>query len=234
MLPLGGKGFSIAGADITQTVAGFEYRRQSRIDGGVFTAVVSARSVEPEFPAAEAAADQKALRELAKTALEVKVPTGHAPIVAETAWGIFPANGTAVGYIKNGSTLFKHREYAAAVADFDAALALDSRNDSALDERGGSYAAEGMTNAAVAGKSRDAAFLETRGFVLLRLAQYPKAITDYDAALKIDPFRPTALHGRGICKSREGKAQQADADIRAATALSYQVADQFAHYGVEP
>jgi tetratricopeptide (TPR) repeat protein len=89
-------------------------------------------------------------------------------------------------------------------------------------------------NAAVAGQSRNVVFLETRGFLLLRLAQYDKAIADYDAALRIAPFQPMALYGRGVCERREGKAQQADADIRAATALSYRVADEFGHYGVQP
>jgi tetratricopeptide (TPR) repeat protein/transglutaminase-like putative cysteine protease len=510
-LPLDGKGFSVSGADIERTLAGTEYRRHAQIKDGVFTGVSSTRIVAPEFPAAEAATDQQALRDLSKATLDIDAPAGHTPTADEIKWGLPQSNSDADGYVRSGVMLHKRRQYDAAVADYDAALALDSRNEWALAYRGEAYvvkgdddraradetaalaidphntaalnciawldiysgdaagaisafsksiasnpkdvyarrsraltylwlgkrdealadlnqavrleplslnlywmralilkqqgrndeawkqarlaiavaptgyqpyflagtiymvlgqqakataafdraekiaptsssyleraglrlwtdlagrradiesalklnprsatalamlaevqltagqyseAVESLTNAmratreepavltlrgiayqkggqtalanedfanalkqahvpndmnnicwelathqvsldsalgdcneAVAKQPRATAFLDSRGFVRLRLAQYAKAIADYDAALRIDPLMPTALYGRGICELRAGNAGQGRADIREAEVVSYQVADQFAHYGVSP
>jgi tetratricopeptide (TPR) repeat protein len=176
-LPAGGQGFSIAGADITRTLAGFEYRRQARIEAGVFTAVASARSVQPEFPAAEAASDQKALRDLSKETLEVDSPAGHRPTDAEIAWGLPSYNSTAADFVESGSMLSGRRENDAAIADYDAALALDSRNAAALGDRGMTY---------------------------LQMGDEAHARTDFDAALAVDPHLWLALNGRGLLAFRAG------------------------------
>jgi tetratricopeptide (TPR) repeat protein len=68
----------------------------------------------------------------------------------------------------------------------------------------------------------------------MRLGRYDQAIAAYDAGLKIDPLEPDSLYGRGICELRTGKKERGSADIKAATALSFWVADEFAHYGVQP
>jgi len=170
-LPLGGKGFSLTDGDITKTLAGFEYRRKSRIDGGVLTAVASARSVQPEFPAGEAAADQKALRELAKTALNVKAPAGHVPTETEIGRGLPSSNSTAADYVRSGYLLSRMSKYDAAIADYDAALALNSSDPLALGDRGMSY---------------------------LRKGDESRARTDFDAALTTDPHEWVALNGRGL------------------------------------
>lgn len=176
-LPAGGKGFRITGDDIARTVAGIEYKRQARIDGDLFTATVSARSVQPEFPAAEAAADEKALRELLKVTLELFAPAGHVPTQAEIAWGLPSFNTDAADYVKSGSMLAGRREYDAAIADYDAALALDSRNSMALGYRGLTY---------------------------LRMGDDVRGRTDVDAALAVDPHSWVALDGRGVLALRAG------------------------------
>ncbi|HZT00837.1 MAG TPA: tetratricopeptide repeat protein [Steroidobacteraceae bacterium] len=170
-LPIGGQGFSIAGADIKQTLAGFEYLRQSRIDGGVFTGVASARSVQPEFPAAEAAADQEALRKLAKTTLDIKAPAGHVPTEAEIGWGLPSSNSTTADYVRSGYLLSKKSRYDEAIADYDAALALNSSDAVALADRGISYFWKG---------------------------DKPRARADFEAALAVDPHQWVAFNGRGL------------------------------------
>ncbi|MGH8402131.1 MAG: DUF3857 domain-containing protein, partial [Gammaproteobacteria bacterium] len=78
-LPLDGKGFTVVGSDVKQTLAGMEYQRHITIDGGVLTGTASVRSIVPEFPAKQASADKKALHNLANTDVEVHAPTGHVP-----------------------------------------------------------------------------------------------------------------------------------------------------------
>jgi Flp pilus assembly protein TadD len=89
-------------------------------------------------------------------------------------------------------------------------------------------------NAAVAKAPTDVAVLDSQGFVLMRLGRYDQAIAAYDAGLKLDPLEADSLYGRGICELRVGKKARGRSDIKAATALSFWVADEFAHYGVQP
>jgi tetratricopeptide (TPR) repeat protein len=75
--------------------------------------------------------------------------------------------------------------------------------------------------------------LDSRGFVYLRLGEFANAITDYDAALKLDPRKAHSLYGRGIAKLRLGETEQGNADINAAKAVDPKIADEFAGYGVK-
>jgi tetratricopeptide (TPR) repeat protein len=88
--------------------------------------------------------------------------------------------------------------------------------------------------AALAQRPQDSAFLDSRGFVLLRLGRYDEAIAAYDAAIKITADRGMSLYGRGVSKRRKGDLAGGDADLEAALALNRSVAATFAHYGVTP
>jgi tetratricopeptide (TPR) repeat protein/transglutaminase-like putative cysteine protease len=169
-LPADGKGFSLDGADLDRTVAGMEIHRHATIDGGTLTATLSVRSTVPEFPASEAAADQEEMRKLADTGLSLEAPKGHVPTAAEMAWGLPSSNSTADDDVKSGFMLSARREYDDAIADYDAALALDSRNAMALALRGQTY---------------------------LQMGDQSRARTDIDAALMADPHSWAALDGRG-------------------------------------
>jgi tetratricopeptide (TPR) repeat protein/transglutaminase-like putative cysteine protease len=169
-LPANGKGFSLEGADLDRTVAGTEIHRHASIDGGRLTATLSVRSTMPEFPASEEAADQEEMRKLAQTGLSLEAPKGHLPTTAEIAWGLPPSNITAVDYVKSAFMLSARRKYDDSIADYDAALALDSRNAMALALRGQTY---------------------------LQMGDQSRARTDIDAALMADPHSWAALDGRG-------------------------------------
>jgi len=66
---------------------------------------------------------------------------------------------------------------------------------------------------------RAAGTLDSRGLVELRLGAYDKAITDYDAALALEPKMAWSLYGRGLAKIRTGHATEGQADMAAASAL---------------
>jgi len=96
-----------------------------------------------------------------------------------------------------------------------------------------------LCNSAVAkgpGKGRvQAAYLDSRGFVLLRSGRFKDAIASYDQALAITPLLPNSLYGRGICELRTGATKSAADDIHAAKVLSEgTVARTFRSYGVSP
>ena len=176
-LPLDGKGFSILGADVERTLGGVEYRRQAKIADGVFTAVETTRSVEPEFPAAQAAADQQALRDLSKNYLNLVAPVGHTPTAAEIAAGLPRSNSDAADYVRSGWILWQRREVDAAIADLDAALARDAHDPWALGDR---------------------------GLISFYMGDSTRAQTDFDAALAADPHNWVALNGQGLLDARKG------------------------------
>jgi tetratricopeptide (TPR) repeat protein len=75
---------------------------------------------------------------------------------------------------------------------------------------------------------------DSRGLVLLRMAEYDKSIVDYDASLKINPKSAWSLYGRGIDKLRKRKVSEGESDIAQATAIWPQVADEFKRRGIAP
>lgn len=188
-LPLNGAGFTIAGADVDLTIAGTEFRRHASIDGGKLTATATARSIMPEFPASEAAADQEDLRKLAVSGVGLAAPAGHVPTAAEIAWGLSSSDSTADSYAKSGYTLWQHGEYDAAMADYDAALARDAHDATALGNRGISYYWNG---------------------------EQARARSDFDAALAADPHAWIALNGRGLLALSGGDEAGAIAAFTAA------------------
>jgi hypothetical protein len=58
------------------------------------------------------------------------------------------------------------------------------------------------------------------------------AISDYDAALRINPRHASSLYGRGLAKLRTGNSADGNGDIAAAKAVQSDIADEFASYGM--
>lgn len=80
----------------------------------------------------------------------------------------------------------------------------------------------------------EAAYLDSRGLVRLRLRNYAGAIADYDAALARRPTQSTSLYGRGLAKRAQCDTVGGDADLAAALKADPRVADQFADMGLRP
>ncbi|MEO8938580.1 MAG: aspartyl protease family protein [Burkholderiaceae bacterium] len=72
---------------------------------------------------------------------------------------------------------------------------------------------------AVSSNSRNASFLDTRGWIRLRLGKYRNALADFDRSIEYRPKNAWALYGRGLTKIRQGDAAQADADLADARKL---------------
>jgi tetratricopeptide (TPR) repeat protein/predicted aspartyl protease len=79
-----------------------------------------------------------------------------------------------------------------------------------------------------------AAVLDIRALVRLRLGDFDKAISDYSAALKIQPKNPWALYGRGLAKLKKNNRSEGEADMAAAVALSPGVTEAYKKLGLVP
>jgi tetratricopeptide (TPR) repeat protein len=77
-------------------------------------------------------------------------------------------------------------------------------------------------------------YLDSRGFVLLRLARYDEAIAAYDRALSISKTGAASLYGRGLAKRSKGDSHGGDLDIQSATVFDPDIAETFTRYGLAP
>lgn len=80
----------------------------------------------------------------------------------------------------------------------------------------------------------DASYLDSDGFVLLRLGRLDEAIAVYNKTLALNPYLPTSLYGRGIAYARKGDEVRAKADLAAAERINASVRADFTRYGVTP
>ncbi len=124
--------------------------------------------------------------------------------------------------------------------------AADARLPEALNSRCWARALAGVDlalalkdcNAALNRADKSSAFyarvVNSRALVLLRMGDYDKSMSDYDASLKINPKDAWSWYGRGIDKRRQQKTSEGDADIAQATALWPNVAGEFNRYGIAP
>lgn len=81
---------------------------------------------------------------------------------------------------------------------------------------------------------KQAAYLDSRAMVMLRLGRLDDALTDYNAALALRPDQAASLFGRGLVKLRKGDKAGGQADLAAARKAASWVDAEFAGYGLKP
>lgn len=142
-------------------------------------------------------------------------------------------------------------EYAGAVHQYDLWIEYhpdDTREPYALSGRCGSEAAANvdvgraledcntalrqMPKTAPVGES--AVALSNRGLVYLRLGKLDSALTDLDAALKLQPRLPIARYARGLVELKKGLTAAGQADLTAAQAARPGLAKHLAAIGLKP
>ena len=121
---------------VSETIAGVEYRRTAGMAGNVFTVEKSERSVAPEFPAKDAPAAQARLRELASTAIAIRLPPGYRPTGREIAEAQAATPTTAAGFFGRARMMMQTGRYDEAIADLDRAARLDPKDAWILANRG--------------------------------------------------------------------------------------------------
>ena len=69
---------------------------------------------------------------------------------------------------------------------------------------------------AVDSDSKNSNYLDSRGWVYLRLGNYEKALADFDRSIGIRPESAWSLYGRGLARTRLGDVARGEADLAAA------------------
>lgn len=87
-------------------------------------------------------------------------------------------------------------------------------------------------NAAIALNAQYGAVLDSRGLVHLKRRDFAAALADYEAALALEPGNGHYLYGRALARQGLGRKDEADADMRAAEAALPGIAGQYATYGL--
>lgn len=87
-------------------------------------------------------------------------------------------------------------------------------------------------DAALGPQQDAAAFLDSRGLVLLRLGRLDDAIRDYDKVLGHQGSYPTSLYGRALAWAAKGDRTKAEADRVAAIKQNGKIAEEFDGYGL--
>ena len=136
---------------------------------------------------------------------------------------------------------------AAAIAQFDLWIASHGEDARKFHAIGGRCRARAMLGLDLLAALKDcneavdhsegknnAAMLDNRALVRLRLGDYNKAISDYDASLKMEPNRAWTLYGRGIAKSKKGEGAAGEADIAEAAKIGPRVAEAYKQMGLAP
>jgi tetratricopeptide (TPR) repeat protein len=168
--------------DVNETVAGIEYRRHASMTGSTVTIEKTERSLVPEFPAKDAPAAEKRLRELSSKGVYLKRPSNYQPTKTELDKRLSDTPTSATGFNDRGLMLMTQKNYEAAIADFTRALVLDDKNVVALTNRGISHVCKN---------------------------QYDAAAKDFDAVEAIDPKNPGMLGGRALLAESRGVLTEA-------------------------
>ena len=138
-----------------------------------------------------------------------------------------------------------HSYFEAAISRLDQWIAShpqDERMPDALNSRCWSRAKLGRgleaaladCTAALKARPRNAAALDSRGLVWLRLGSYDKAIDDYSAALSLQPKEAWSLYGLGLAEVKSGSRELGNVSIQAARSIDAGIADEFKELGLVP
>ncbi len=144
-------------------------------------------------------------------------------------------------YTQRGGARLRLGKTAAGMADFVTARKHAAKDVGELNNLCWEQATNGVALEAALGdcdkalqiEPRNAAALDSRGFVLMRLGRWSDAIADYDKASGIRPDSAESLFGRALAKAGAGDKAGAAADIAAARKLDPGIDEEFAGYGLK-
>jgi tetratricopeptide (TPR) repeat protein len=138
-----------------------------------------------------------------------------------------------IAYTQTGAAALAQSDYNAARALVDNKTGLNNlcwllaTHDTSLD------LALSLCDASLAKSPDNAAALDSRGMVLLRMGRYRDAIASYDAALAKRPGYHSSLYGRGLAKHKLGAHANGNADLKAARAIDAGADEEFGNMGLK-
>lgn len=229
ILPNKGKGFSVAGQNVDQILAGVDMKRSLAIRDGIFTMQVTTRSVVSEIPLKEAQAALEPLKVMGKGAVYINAPFDYSATAEDTkaaAAEVKTQPKTFEEYMARGAQAYLKGHYESAQADLDEAIRLDPKSDEALmmratvklarnDRSGGSEDIETI----IKRNPRSAAAFAGRGSVRAMEKDFKGAIEDYTRALDLNPADISIRLQRASVFAASGDRSRALDDAMAARAL---------------
>ena len=158
----------------------------------------------------------------------------EAAVTDETA-AITISPNAAAGYLDRSIAYEAEGRSADAISDNMTAIILQPRSSLAWNNLCWDRANVGdlgdaldACNLALRLTSNDPDYLDSRGYVYLKMKNYKAAIIDYGAALKLKPALASSLYGRGLAEQALQEIGPANADIIAAKEADPGIASDFA------
>jgi len=221
VLPNGGEGFRIEGADQTVEAGGYRIERTARIIDGVADIVMTTTSLSDEVTASDMAAARTRNENLSGTVVRVRAPASYVPTDADRS-RLDAADSDVDDLIERAKRLTDAEDIDGGLALLDAAVELEPDNTKARMARGEAR----LNNDDYAGAQEDydhAADLDPadvdavlgQGRVQLADGRAREAVVSYTVVLRLDPGNVVGLWGRGAAYYQIGRLDRALDDFRA-------------------
>jgi tetratricopeptide (TPR) repeat protein len=214
------------GEDVDRTVAGVAYKRHTELKNNVFTVVADEHSIALEFPAAEASANQTALRNLYKLNVNLGWTPAYKQTVAEMEASLVATPVTAADFAARAHLQVMRARIDEGIADFGKAITLEPKNVTWLGQRANLYIEKGDNaaarrdlDAATAIDGRNLLILHARGMLATRSGDRKGAIAAYTSAIEIAPSDGYAFAERAWIHHMIGEDDLAAADAAAGIKL---------------
>ncbi|MGP1283068.1 MAG: tetratricopeptide repeat protein [Parasphingopyxis sp.] len=212
ILPNGGEGFTLAGDDINEIVAGTQIARTASIENGRAVARSSFRRLEFEVAAERARADFDTIEAIKADQAYIVAPSDYQISEAEIAQILEGEADSANDHIRRGFHLMGAGRQDEAVAAYDAAIALEPDNAAAHANRGIALIQLNRTDEAEISLDRaeslDATdFVVKQGLGMLHFSrgEYEEAIAAFAESLDTNPGNAYSLFALLSAYQRTGQ-----------------------------
>lgn len=207
-LPEGFTADQLDGENVDQVVAGVEYRRELTLEGNVFTGTRSARSIAPEFPAADAETAKQTLERLWDQRVFIKIPERYRLSRAEVDTMALAREESPQELINQGIALMNQAEWAAARSVFDKVIEIAPGNEWGWANRavvnanlGDREASERDVAKALEISPRNHVPHHARGLLALRRGDNADAVAAFTLAAELQPDNVYALRNRSRARA---------------------------------
>ena len=218
-LPDGFSAADIDGTEVSQSIAGIEYRRELALTDNLFTATRSARSLAHEFPAVEAEAAKQSLTRLWGQRVFLRIPERYQLSRAEIETMAKAETESVQGLMVQAEVLMEQAEWQAARNVFDKLLQIQPSdqwvlaNSAVVHAELGNHEETRLEAArALALAPENSVPYHALGILALKDADYLLAIDELSKAIELNENNGFALQNRALAYSAADEPEAALAD----------------------
>lgn len=142
--------------------------------------------------------------------------------------GRFAGPNLAVAFMNRGLAYKKKGQWERAIADYSAAIRLNSGDAEIYNNRGNAYYHDGQLDRAAADyddairlRPNFAEAISNRGNIYRKKGRLDRAIAEYDLAIRIDPRNAQVFAERGLAYEKKGAGHHALRDFEKAHDLGF-------------